>query len=79
MAIAWRMTPARLAEERQGHPHLVITGLFITAMLTLVFYIVAQSRAKPSGRCNIELYSEIDDERVEKEVDILLNFVPDAS
>ena len=66
------MTPARLAEERQGLAlTLLFTGLFITAMLTLVFYIVAQSRYKAQqlADANIELYSEIDErERVEKEI-----------
>ncbi|OIM99893.1 hypothetical protein BFR57_04890 [Idiomarina sp. MD25a] len=66
------MTPARLADEREGFAlTLLFTGLFITAMLTLVFYIVAQSRYKAQqlADANIELYSEIDErERVEKEI-----------
>ncbi|PYE35417.1 diguanylate cyclase (GGDEF)-like protein [Idiomarina fontislapidosi] len=66
------MTPKRLADERDGLAlTLLFTGLFITAMLTLVFYILAQSRYKAQqlADANIELYSEIDErERVEKEI-----------
>lgn len=49
----------------------LLAGLFITAALTFVLYILGQSRFKAQqlADANIELYSEIDErERVEKQM-----------
>ncbi|WP_404402475.1 EAL domain-containing protein [Idiomarina seosinensis] len=66
------LTPAKLRQLQGGIAlAILIAGLLITAMLTFVIYILAQSRFKAQqlADANIELYSEIDErERIEKQM-----------
>lgn len=66
------LTTNKLAQLRGGVSiAILIAGLLITAMLTFVTFILAQSRYKAQqlADANIELYTEIDErERIEKQM-----------
>ena len=66
------LTPKKLASLRGGvSVAILIAGLLITAMVTFVTFILAQSRHKAQqlADANIELYTEIDErERIEKQM-----------
>lgn len=66
------LTSNKLAQLRGGVSiAILLAGLLITAMLTFVIFILAQSRYKAQqlADANIELYTEIDErERIEKQM-----------
>lgn len=66
------LTAEKLAKLRGGvSVAILLAGLLITAMLTFVIFILAQSRYKAQqlADANIELYTEIDErERIEKQM-----------